>query len=604
MTDIIPPGVIASMSTAPFNLDSIKSLIDGYGERTEVSSSAVLGTKKGWSFKDNTGVIAIISGNPYWQDRKLSNQAIHYDHAQVLASTYHEYGEKILEKLAGRFNLCVWDPNSKTGLIATDRFGQMPIYWIESNKTVFIAPTADIALNLSGIPSTLSHQGIYNYLFFHMVPSPGSIYEKVNKLPPAHALRINDEKISTYCYWLPKFEKKSFESRASMSSEMLELIESSVSQLSNNSDTGAFLSGGLDSSTVAGLLAQIHPGKAASFSIGFDAEGYDEIAYARIASKHFNTTPHEYYVTPDDVLEALPEVAAAYDEPFGNSSAIPAYFCARLAKENGISTLLAGDGGDELFAGNERYAKQTIFELYQKIPKSLRQHIIEPVTQHLPNSGIAAKLKSYVDQANTPLPDRLHSYNFLKRFPTQKMFSPEFSNSVDIDQPYALERTIYERIPNASHLQRMLYLDWNYTLADNDLRKVNRMCQLAGINVEYPLLDDLVVDFSTHLTPFQLMSFNRLRHFYKSSVKGFLPDKIINKSKHGFGLPFGVWMTNHAGLQKLANDNLMRMRDRGILNTAFIDELLLLHKQKHAGYYGELIWILVMLELWLTKHGF
>jgi asparagine synthase (glutamine-hydrolysing) len=150
----------------------------------------------------------------------------------------------------------------------------------------------------------------------------------------------------------------------------------------------------------------------------------------------------------------------------------------------------------------------------------------------------------------------------------------------------------------------MLYLDWHHTLADNDLRKVNRMCQLAGIEVEYPMLDDRLVEFSTRVSSRRKMYRNRLRDFYKRAVADLLPPDIINKPKHGFGLPFGVWMAEHPGLQEFAADNLSRMRRRKIVRADFLDDVLRLHREQHAGYYGEFIWVLIMLELWLTTHGY
>lgn len=567
-------------------------------------SGSRLTAKQGMVHESSDGLLTAISGNYYWRDRELSDYAKRQDARSTLGYAWGKFGEGLLEHLGGRFSILVWDTRQRTGLVATDRFGQNPVYWHEGNGGVQIAPTADLALQLGGKERQLSKQGIYNYLFFHMVPSPGTIYDGIAKLPPAHALRIDRNGIDLFCYWMPNFNEQADKRAGPAGEEMLHLLQSAVGQLNTGRDTGAFLSGGLDSSTVSGMLAIEQGEGAPTFSIGFDAEGYDEIAFARIASKRFKTHAYEYYVTPEDVLEVLPKVAAAYDEPFGNSSAIPAYFCAKLARDNGMTRLLAGDGGDELFAGNERYARQSLFEAYLMLPHSLRRHIVEPLCRALPKRGVLGKISSYVDQASVLLPARLHTYNFLTRFPTTKLFSADFLAEVDPNQPFQLEELIYHRPRDATRLNRMLYLDWQHTLADNDLRKVNRMCQLAGIEVEYPMLDDLVVEFSTQVSSFRKMRFNRLRDFYKKAVRDFLPEQIINKSKHGFGLPFGVWMSGHAGLQKLAHDNLARFRERDIMSAEFLDELLALHDQSHAGYYGELVWVLVMLELWLTQHGF
>lgn len=580
--------------------------LQAHGIRTDVSTGVAgchCGVVDGGLKIAEDGLLTAISGNHYWHDREIADVALRRNTHEALAFAYRRYGEELLEKLAGRFCVLLWDPQQRIGVAATDRFGMMPVYWLGDGNRIALAPTADQALRLLDKERQVSMQGIYHYLFFHMVPSPGTIFEGLHKLPAAHALRLSTSGATPFCYWQPDFNPPASARIRRSGNQMLQLLQSAVVQLDNGEDTGAFLSGGLDSSTVAGLLANHRP-QPATFSMGFDAKGYDEIAFARIAAKRFGTRLHEYYVTPEDVLEALPKVAAAYDEPFGNSSAIPAYFCARLAVENGMQRLLAGDGGDELFAGNERYARQTVFEAYDAIvPKWLDRFLLRPLAGRLPEGGLVGKFASYVNQAHIPLPKRLHTYNFLTRFAPETLFTDEFLAQVDRDQPFALEAEIYHRPEKASRLERMLYLDWQHTLADNDLRKVNRMCQLAGIQVEYPMLDDLVVEFSARVSSWEKLRFNKLRDYYKRAVKGWLPDEIINKSKHGFGLPFGVWMTDHAGLQALARENLGKLRDRNIINPQFLDQLLELHGSSHAGYYGEMVWILVMLELWMDTHG-
>lgn len=602
--NLMVPGVSAHLEFSGQGDQTRSAEVLGSQDAVIGRDACHLGVRKGLLHQSAEGLMTAIAGRFYWRNRKLADHAKRHDAQATLALAYQEFGEKLLDQLGGRFSLVIWDCPNRAGLVATDRFGQNTVYWHVDEDIVRVAPTADMALAPESGKPGISGQALYHYLFFHMVPSPGTIYEAVFKLPAAHALRLNDRGVEPFCYWQPDFKEHSDKGSKKMGQEMLDLLQSSVAQLSEGEATGAFLSGGLDSSTVAGMLASAQKGSASTFSIGFDAEGYDEIAFARIASQHFKTRPHEYYVTPEDVLEILPMVAAAYDEPFGNSSAIPAYFCAKLARENGMDRLLAGDGGDELFAGNERYAKQTLFETYSKLPAGLRRYLIEPVLGHLPQTGLLGKLSSYTRQARIPLPARLHTYNFLTRFARQKLFDPSFLARVNPEIPFKLEDSIYQRLPGASRLNRMLYLDWQHTLADNDLRKVNRMCQLAGMEVEYPMLDDLVVELSTSIPSFRKMRFNRLRHFYKRAVSNFLPEPIINKSKHGFGLPFGVWMSTHAGLQDLARDSLTRFRERKILKPEFVDELMQLHDKSHAGYYGEFVWVLVMLELWLDQHGY
>jgi asparagine synthase (glutamine-hydrolysing) len=218
-------------------------------------------------------------------------------------------------------------------------------------------------------------------------------------------------------------------------------------------------------------------------------------------------------------------------------------------------------------------------------------------------NALFRKAKSYIRQANVPLPKRLQEYNFIYRLGPSSIFAGDFLAAVDPTVPQALEDRIYEEPEDASVLNRMLYLDWHHTLADNDLRKVSRTCELAGIDVSFPLLDDELVDFSCTIPSSWKMPNNRLRGFFKDTVSGFLPPEIIDKKKHGFGLPFGVWMQEDQGLRELANDSLLGIKKRGFLQASLVDQAVDLHRNAHSAYYGELIWILVALEIWLSSHG-
>lgn len=547
-----------------------------------------------------------VSGNVDWLQVELADVQSKRGAASALAYAYRKLGPDLLSAAGGRFVMFVWDEEIHTGFVSCDRFGQIPVFWSDSpNGELALGPTATAVAHVRGERPALSEQSLFNYLYFHMVPGPATAFQGISKLMAAHVLTFASGRWTPRRYWEPDFREHADASLSDAAEEMMGLLSSSVARLAADSDSGAFLSGGLDSSTVAGLLARHHP-KPKTYSIGFDADGYDEIAYAKLASERFDTVFKTYYVTPEDVLAELPRIAGAYDEPFGNSSALPAFFCAQFAASDGRKRLLAGDGGDELFAGNERYAKQTVFERYRYLPKWGRKHILEPLLGKIPKDGpsLLSKAQSYVEQANVPLPERLQSYNFINRLGAQRIVSPDLLEAVDMQVPLELDRALYHAPYSATQLNRMLYLDWHHTLTDNDLRKVNRMCQLAGIEVEYPMLDDRLVEFSTRVSSSRKMRGNRLRTFYKHAVADFLPEQILNKPKHGFGLPFGVWMAEHKGLQELANDNLARMRRRNYVRADFIDEITRLHREQHASYYGEFIWVMIMLELWLTAQGY
>jgi len=325
--------------------------------------------------------------------------------------------------------------------------------------------------------------------------------------------------------------------------------------------------------------------------------------YARIAARHFGTRHHEYYVTPDDVVSAIPLIAAVHDQPFGNSSAVPTYYCAKLASGDGVDTLLGGDGGDELFGGNERYAKQYLYSLYSDLPHALRKGLIEPVLGRLPPISLIGKAKRYVSHASMPMPARYDNYNLLERLGPAAVFTREFLGAVDRALPPAGMAQAYHAAHAQSLINRMLALDLKYTLADNDLPKVARSCELAGVEVRFPLLNDAVVAFAARLPPGLKLKRTRLRYFFKEALRGFLPDEIITKSKHGFGLPFGPWLQTHAPLRQIALDSLADLKKRGIIRPPFIDELTSTHVESHAGYYGTMVWVLMMLEQWIKQHG-
>lgn len=548
------------------------------------------------------GVVA-VTGQPHWSSKELREVASRDGHACALSRAYTQYGVTCVEHMQGAFSALVLDPSNNRVMALTDRLGLHPVYYAELQNGMVFASSASGVLGHPEVGKELREDGIYDYVYFHMVPSPVSIYKRIKKLPAGHLIQLSDGQVNLKSYWVPRFSENNSEELSVLSEKLRLLLKESVRDATGDfSTTGAFLSGGLDSSTVAGFMSELHS-DAKAFSIGFSAEGYDEMAFARITAKHFGVQLNEYYVTPDDVVEALPTIATSYDEPFGNSSALPAYFCARLAKDNGIVRLLGGDGGDELFAGNERYAKQGVFEAYKKIPSPLRNIILEPVIGALPESiGLFGKAKSYINQANTPLPDRLQTYNFLHQHEPAEIFSSEFLSAVDVNAPLRLQRETYNRPVDASTLNRMLYFDWQYTLADNDIRKVSHMCAVAGVEVTYPMLDERLLRFSLEIPSSLKLRDGNLRHFYKVALTNWLPQETIDKKKQGFGLPFGVWMRTHKPLQELAYDSLLGLKATGFFNNGFLDQAIKLHREGHAAYYGELIWILTVLKLWIEKH--
>jgi asparagine synthase (glutamine-hydrolysing) len=520
-----------------------------------------------------------------------------------ILDAYRERGERALESMRGAFALAIVSREGDECLLAIDRIGgRFPLaYRAEGGALVFATVPAAIPAHPRG-RADVDPQGVYDYLYFHIIPAPRSIRRGVRRLEPAGWVRRSGGELYQGTYWHPSYRDDDRARLPELCEEFRELLRRGVERYARGVSVGCFLSGGTDSSSVAGYLGRSTGAPARTYSIGFAAQGFDEMEYARTAASAFGTDHHEYYVTPKDVLEGVPRAAAAYSEPFGNASAVPTLYCARLAASDGVERLLGGDGGDELFGGNTRYATQRVFGLYERVPRPAR-HALERVLPAVPGDiAPIRKIRSYVAQARLPMPQRLHTYNMFERDGAGTILHPDLLSAVDLGEPMRLQERAYGGAQARTMLNRMLALDLKFTLADNDLPKVGRMCELAGLDVAYPFLTDEMIEFSFRVPARLKLKGFKLRWFMKHALRDFLPRPILTKKKHGFGLPFGMWMKDDGALESFARDNLERLKRRGLVRQDYVDETVRLHRRDHATYYGGTIWMLVMLEQWFEHH--
>ncbi|MEE8105782.1 MAG: asparagine synthase-related protein [Planctomycetota bacterium] len=550
-------------------------------------------------------VQAAIEGQPVWIDPVLSAIAERVGHGQALVQGYKTRGDKIVEAITGSFRLVVLDSANDRALLATDRLGRHPIVYATVGNALLFASSGNALRAHPDAPSGVDSQALYEYLYFAFVPAPRTVRKDQHRLRPAEILTFENGTVSRRVYWRPDYRDAGTDaSFENLKEEFLELLSSAVSASLASARCGCFLSGGVDSSTVAGL-AKAAGGSVRTYSIGFAAKGYDEMEYARISSRHFGTDHHEYYVTPADVVEAVPKIARMYAEPFGNESAVPTYFCARMAKEDGVERLLAGDGGDELFAGNSRYAQQKVYDAYHRVPAFLRTALIEPILSAFPLGDKimpVRKGRSYVRQANVPLPKRLEAYNYFERFGAGTILEEEFLRTIDLGGPLAALEEEYAAARSDASLNRMLHSDLRFVLADCDLVKVSRMCEMAGVEVAFPLLADELVEFASRVPAKWKIKGLKLRWFMKEALRDLLAPSVLTKTKQGFGLPFGLWLKDDPGLEQLAGDSLSDLKARGVVRASFIDDVRERHRSEHAKYYGVMVWRLMMLEQWFKAH--
>jgi asparagine synthase (glutamine-hydrolysing) len=290
-----------------------------------------------------------------------------------------------------------------------------------------------------------------------------------------------------------------------------------------------------------------------------------------------------------------------FDEPFANSSAIPVYFCARLAAQNGVRTLLGGDGGDELFGGNERYQTDKIFQAYQRVPRPLREGLIEPMLALLPmERGPVGKARRYIRRSNIPPVERFFSYNFLSAHAPAEVFEADFLQSLNGYSILDTPARYYNEGPARDHLDRLLYVDVKITLGDSDLPKVTQMAEMAGIQTRFPFLARPVAEFSGRIPANLKVKGFEKRYLFKQAFRNLLPEEVLRKKKHGFGIPVASWLKSDPRLREFSHDILFSSRamGRGYFRRSFLEELIALHEADDTSYYGDNVWSFLILEMW------
>ncbi|MFT4172018.1 MAG: asparagine synthase C-terminal domain-containing protein [Rhodocyclaceae bacterium] len=547
----------------------------------------------------NERQLLLVQGEPTARDARLLSTLNHEGWPAVLpwitASPHN-----IVPQLGGRFSLFWLDVQTGSFGFATDRFATHAMCYAVEGRRVAFADRAD------AVPAQrreIAPQALFEYLHFHMIPAPRTIFEGVLRLPPASLFTAKDGQTQWQRWWTPHFEEPKKGNVATEKQAFRNILDEAVRRAAGPGEVGAFLSGGTDSSTVAGMLAAQRSAPIKAYSIGFDAAGYDEMEYARIAAKHFGLEHRIHYVTPEEVALGIPQVAAHYDQPFGNSSAVPAFYCARMAHDDGISRLMAGDGGDELFGGNTRYADQRLFAPRDRMPEFLWRGAAEPLLHVVGSMPGLRKIGRYAYIAGLPVPQRLDIHNLLTRLGHDEVLEAGLRRRIDPHAPMALRQQVWDEAGGRALINRMLAFDWRFTLADNDLPKVLGTAELAGVSVGFPLIDDDLLDFSMTLPPRFKLRGTQLRWFFKKALLDFLPRRIVTKQKHGFGLPFGQWALQNDALRAMAGDSLDSLAARGIMRADFLRSLMGERVAAHPGYYGEMVWIAMMLEQWLRAHA-
>jgi asparagine synthase (glutamine-hydrolysing) len=525
-----------------------------------------------------------------------------------LLSLYCKEKLEFLQRLRGEFALAIWDGLEETCYVATDPFRVHPIFYYQDPGSMVFASRMKGLLACPLVTRSIQPTAIIDIVASSMIPTPRTIFREIQKLPPGCLLTYRRGESRVTSYWDINFMRPSARSEKELARELkaqfLDAVSVRFAEQDNPDRVGTFLSGGVDSTTVTGILTQLAKRPVKSFSIGFSDQKFNEMDYARIAARAFGAEHYEYFVTPQDACDAIPILLEAFDEPFANASAIPTYYCAKMAAEHGVDILFAGDGGDELFAGNERYADQRVFDYYHDVPAWLREPVIEPLVFALaqwPAWDVFVKGKKYIRRAGISYPQRLSSYSFFNVVPMAEFLDDGFLSMIGKEyDPYAPISFHYYRAQAKTELDRQLYIDLQLAISDNDLFKVSRMTEVAGVTVRYPFLDHRLAEFAASVPANIKMRGRRLRTFFKRAYSDFLPTETINKTKHGFGLPIPIWLRTNKALNEMMHDLVLSARStqRGYFNRKGLEKLIERHATDEASFYGTILWNLMILELW------
>ena len=507
----------------------------------------------------------------------------------------------------GRFAQLAWHPDSGEIRAFTDHFGSLPLYWIHSGEMLAVASDLRLLLDAPGCERRPDLEAVYHYLNFAYIPAPLTICRQIRRIEPGSEWSVRDGRIASRRYYLPEYREDLRGDEAELAAGLREHIIESVRshRPGNGSRWGCFLSGGTDSSSIVGILSRpASDAPVQTVSIGFAEPGYDELGYAKVAAQMNGADAHFGFVDRERSLQLLDEVLAAYDQPFGNASAIPTLACADLGSSLALDCLLAGDGGDEIFGGNQRYAKDRVMNAFYQLPAP-----VKAVARGLSGSVAGGNVRflnrvhNFTRRASLPNPDRFYTDDSMASDHYGALLCDDFRVEVAHDSSLEFMRGIYGQGRQASELHRIMRLDLLMTIAQNDLVKVHFACKAHGIAVRFPYLDPRLVEYTGRLGPGYKVQGLDKRYLFKRAMRDILPPQILRKRKQGFGLPISVWMRTDPAMQARVREVLLdsRTRARGWIRPDFVARLLQAHVDG-AWDHSNALWQLLVLELWMRRY--
>ncbi|MBN2010069.1 asparagine synthase (glutamine-hydrolyzing) [candidate division KSB1 bacterium] len=557
-------------------------------------------------FNEDRSKVIVFNGEIY-NYRSIKNDLVKRGHhftsnsdTEVIIHSYEEFGVDCLQHFNGMFAFAIFDVTDNSLFIARDRLGIKPLYYYLDSERLLFGSEIKAILADPSIPRVLDLEALDLYLRFLYVPAPFSMFKGISKLPAAHYGIFTSEGLKLHQYWDVPFQPDTSASESDFQAEFNELFRESVEmRMISDVPLGAFLSGGIDSSSIVAMMSQASSTPIKTFSIGFKEGGYhDETAYARQVADYFNTDHTEFHVDAN-VLDLLPTYIHHFDEPFGDYAAFPTFLVSKLAREH-VTVVLTGDGGDEVFAGYERYASEQLATYYGMLPKSFRDRVILPLLQ-AGQSVISSdwRLSHYFADAikktrlmNIDPGDRyilsFHKFNNALR---STLYTSPHPDNIHLFRQY------WDHINSSDRLSQQLYLDIKTSLPDDMLTKVDRTTMATSLEARVPFLDHRIVELAGRMPSSMKLRPWLLKRFVKRAMHGILPEEIIKRRKHGFSAPMDRWLRHD--MRELLCDTLSEqaLNRHGLFHSHCVQSLITNHLNGVMNN-GVRLFMLMVFQMW------
>lgn len=518
---------------------------------------------------------------------------------EVIVHLYEEKGEDFISHLRGMFAIGLWDARNKRLLLIRDRLGKKPLFYALLKDSVVFASEIKSLLRIPGFPSEIDGEALVDYFSLLYIPAPKSIFRHVRKVRPAHYVLIDSQGMREKAYWDISFDETEQKKEERWCEELLDAYQEAIRlRLRSDVPLGAFLSGGVDSSSVVALMTRMNGQQVNTCSVGFDEEEFDESHCAAVFANAFNTVHHEERVRPD-ALSVISRLAWFYDEPFADSSAVPTYYVSQAARRH-VTVALSGDGGDENFAGYRRYHHDLVENRCRSyIAEEIRRPLFYALGRWYPKLDWAPRMfraqATFRALARTPVEGYFYSVSGIKPETTQVLLSADLLQSVNGYSPLAIFDDFYNRPKTSDHLSRLQYLDMKTYLVDDILVKVDRASMANSLEVRCPILDHEFIQLVARIPSALKLRDGQGKYIFKKALRMLLPRNVLTRRKQGFAVPLASWF--RGDLKEMASDLLLSQDPLGILQSPAVN---LLWKQHQSGTrdHSTALWTILMYRLW------